>query len=277
MPELPEVEVTRLGIQPHLAGRSLLGATVREPRLRWPVPADLDQRLAGCTIADVDRRAKYILLRLAPAGGVLIHLGMSGSLRVVPGGEAPLRHDHVDLALDNDRVLRFHDPRRFGAMLATDDDPADHPRLHGLGPEPLEPDFTGAHLYSRTRTRKGAGRTTPVKAFLLDAGVVVGVGNIYANEALFRAGIRPDRRAGDLGEEGCERLAGTLAAVLEEAIAAGGTTLRDFARSDGSPGYFRQALAVYGRTGEACPACGQALAQMAVAQRSAFYCPACQT
>jgi formamidopyrimidine-DNA glycosylase len=276
MPELPEVEVTRRGIAPHLEGRELRGAEVREARLRWPVRPDLDALVRGLTVASVDRRAKYLVLDLArggrPAAALLIHLGMSGSLRVVPR-ETPLHpHDHLDLRLADGRVLRLRDPRRFGAVLWTEEEPAAHPRLAGLGPEPLGEAFTGDHLYARSR-----GRTATVKAFLMDAAVVVGVGNIYASEALFRAGIHPRRAAGRIGRARYARLAAAVKQVLAEAIEAGGTTLRDFTDSAGAPGYFRQQLAVYGHEGAPCPDCGRALRRAVIAQRSSFYCTRCQT
>ncbi|HKJ71937.1 MAG TPA: bifunctional DNA-formamidopyrimidine glycosylase/DNA-(apurinic or apyrimidinic site) lyase [Gammaproteobacteria bacterium] len=276
MPELPEVEVTRRGIAPHLEGRQLRGAVVREGRLRWPVPADLDARVRGLTVSSVTRRGKYLVLDLArggrPAAALLIHLGMSGSLRVVPR-ETPLhRHDHLDLLLADGGVLRLRDPRRFGAVLWTEEEPAAHPRLADLGPEPLGPELTGDYLYARSR-----GRTATVKAFLMDASVVVGVGNIYASEALFRAGIHPGRAAGRIGRERYRRLAEAVRAVLEAAIAAGGTTLRDFTDSAGAPGYFRQQLAVYGHEGAPCPGCGHPLRRSVIAQRSSFYCGRCQT
>ncbi|MFB6259468.1 MAG: bifunctional DNA-formamidopyrimidine glycosylase/DNA-(apurinic or apyrimidinic site) lyase, partial [Thiohalorhabdaceae bacterium] len=206
-----------------------------------------------------------------PAAALLIHLGMSGSLRVVPE-TAPLnRHDHLDLRLDEGSVLRLRDPRRFGAVLWTEEEPELHQRLVGLGPEPLGPELTGAYLYQRSR-----GRTATVKAFLMDAGVVVGVGNIYASEALFRAGIHPGRAAGRVGRTGFASLAAAVQAVLTEAIEAGGTTLRDFTDIDGAPGYFRQQLAVYGHEGAPCPSCGRALRRTVIAQRATFHCTRCQ-
>jgi formamidopyrimidine-DNA glycosylase len=271
MPELPEVEVTRLGIQPHIEGHTLAGARIRENRLRWPVATDLGETITGRRIRAVRRRAKYLVLELDPGGALLIHLGMSGSLRVVPAHTPPHPHDHVDLLLDNGQALRLRDPRRFGAILWSEGNPEIHPRLAGLGPEPLDPLFSGAHLHRRSR-----GRTTSVKAFLMDARVVVGVGNIYANEALFRAGIHPARPTGEVSRSDFARLAEALRSVLEAAIAAGGTTLRDFTASDGAPGYFRQELAVYDRAGEPCPACATPLEKAVIGQRSSFFCPHCQ-
>jgi len=275
MPELPEVEVTRLGLRPHLEGHRLTGAVVREPRLRWPVPANLATTVAACRVQAVRRRAKYLLLDLAAqtgsGGTLLIHLGMSGSLRVVPAARKPEPHDHLDLELEDGRVLRLRDPRRFGALLWTAEAPEDHPRLTGLGPEPLGNGLTGDYLYRRSR-----GRTASLKAFLMDASVVAGIGNIYASEALFRAGIHPGRAAGRVGRARYHRLAKALRTVLTAAIEAGGTTLRDFTSGEGAPGYFRQQLAVYHREGEPCPACGRPLARTVVAQRSSFYCTRCQ-
>jgi formamidopyrimidine-DNA glycosylase len=270
MPELPEVETTRRGIEPHLAGRRVTAVTVREPRLRWPVPGDLAARLVGRTIRGVSRRAKYLLVDLGD-GTLIIHLGMSGSLRLVDPA-APLRpHDHVDLELDSDRCLRLHDPRRFGAMLWTADDPHRHPLLARLGPEPLSADFNEAYLFGSTRRRRVA-----IKQHLMNSHVVVGVGNIYASEALFLAGIRPGRAAGRLTRSECARLVQTMRQVLTEAIEQGGTTLRDFVREDGSHGYFGQHLRVYGRAGQACLSCETPVKQLMQGNRSSYYCPACQ-
>jgi formamidopyrimidine-DNA glycosylase len=272
MPELPEVETTRRGVAPHLLDRGLTGAVLRQPQLRWPVPADLGQWVRQRRIARVDRRGKYLLLGLTPSGGLLIHLGMSGSLRVLPADTPPHAHDHVDLLLDDGCALRLRDPRRFGALLATEDAPETHARLQGLGPEPLGPGLDADYLAGRA-----AGRRLAVKGFLMDAGVVAGVGNIYASEALFYAGIHPERPTGALTDSEWQRVVRGLRRVLEAAIEAGGTSLRDFTHTDGAPGYFRQALAVYGREGEPCPHCGTAVAQQRIGQRSSFYCPHCQT
>jgi formamidopyrimidine-DNA glycosylase len=271
MPELPEVETTRRGIAPHVEGLTLTGAVVRQPQLRWPVPPGLDHLVQGRRVARVGRRAKYLLLGLDPAGGLVLHLGMSGSLRVLPADTPPHPHDHVDLLLEDGAALRLRDPRRFGAVLATDGPPEDHERLAGLGPEPLGPDLEGAYLQRRAR-----GRQLAVKAFLMDAGVVAGIGNIYASEALFYAGIHPQRPAGQLGEADWDRVVRGLRHVLGAAVEAGGTSLRDFTRADGAPGYFRQALAVYGREGEPCPHCGTAVRLQRIGQRSSYFCPACQ-
>lgn len=270
MPELPEVETTRRGIEPHLAGRRITSVTVREPRLRWPVPRDLAGRLAGRTIGSVSRRAKYLLVD-AGDGTLIIHLGMSGSLRLVDPATPPRPHDHVDIQLDSGRCLRLHDPRRFGAVLWTGEDAHRHPLLARLGPEPLGEDFDDAYLFRSTRKRRVA-----IKQHLMNSRVVVGVGNIYASEALFLAGIRPGRAAGRLTRAECTRLVCTVRQVLTEAIEQGGTTLRDFVREDGSHGYFGQHLRVYGRAGRACLTCETPVKQLVQGNRSSFYCPACQ-
>jgi formamidopyrimidine-DNA glycosylase len=271
MPELPEVETTRRGIAPHLSGRRVAAVVVREPRLRWRVPASLAKVLPGQTLHTVDRRGKYLLLR-ADTGTVLIHLGMSGSLRVMPATVPPEPHDHVDLVLDNGDCLRLRDPRRFGCVLwVAGPHPEHHPLLVDLGPEPLSDAFTGAYLYQRARGRKAA-----VKSFIMDARVVVGVGNIYANEALFQAGIHPHRPAGRISRERYEALARAIKTTLEDAIRAGGTTLRDFYGSDGEAGYFALQLNVYGKDGQPCPRCGSPLHQQVIGQRSTYYCPRCQ-
>lgn len=270
MPELPEVETTRRGVAPHVTGATITEVVIRDHRLRWPVQADLAQRLDARVIRAVDRRAKYLLFRL-DTDTLLLHLGMSGSLRLVAAGTPAEPHAHVDVGLAHGQVLRFTDPRRFGSLHLTAGDGADHPLLDRLGPEPLDEGFTGDWLYRRSRRRRQA-----VKAFIMDAATVVGVGNIYAAEALFRAGIHPARPAGRVGRERYRRLADAIRAVLAEAIEAGGTTLRDFVGSGGSPGYFRHSLAVYGRVGEACPACGRPLRLIQVGQRSTCYCSRCQ-
>lgn len=269
MPELPEVETTRRGIEPHLVGRRVEQVLVREPRLRWPVSEDLGQALTGQRIDAVDRRAKYLLVRTA-GGTMMIHLGMSGSLRVLSQAAAPAKHDHLDVSLDDGRVLRFRDPRRFGSVFWL---PAgeSHTLLEKLGPEPLSNDFSGQHLFERSR-----GRRSSVKAFIMDSHIVVGVGNIYANEALFAAGIRPDRAAGRISRQRYDRLAVDVQDVLGLAIKAGGTTLRDFVHEDGSPGYFRHDLKVYGRGGASCVACGRPLVETRLGQRTTVFCRSCQ-
>jgi formamidopyrimidine-DNA glycosylase len=270
MPELPEVETTRRGIEPHLRGRTIAAVTVRQPKLRWPVPPELPQRLVGQRIASVERRAKYLLLPF-PDGTLLLHLGMSGSLRIIDATEPPMTHDHLDIVLDSGRALRLTDPRRFGAALWIEGEVFAHPLLAALGPEPLSDDFDGDYLFARSR-----GRAAAVKSFLMDGHVVVGVGNIYANEALFAAGIRPDRAAGRISRERYRRLADEVKRILAYAIRRGGTTLRDFVGGDGKPGYFQQELFAYGRGGEPCKVCTTALTEVRLGQRSTVYCRTCQ-
>ena len=269
MPELPEVETTRAGLEPHLSGRIVRSVTLRRPDLRWPIAGEIESVLPGQRIGGVRRRAKYLLFDTA-AGSALLHLGMSGSLRVLPGDTPPRAHDHVDLWLEDGRVLRFNDPRRFGCLLWQPPGEV-HPLLGALGPEPLGPDFDGDHLYRLSR-----GRRAPVKTFLMDQATVVGVGNIYAAEALFAAGIAPLRPAGSISRERYRRLAGEVREVLAAAIGRGGTTLRDFISPDGSAGYFVQDLAVYGRGGEPCPRCGARLKQARIGQRASVWCGRCQ-
>ncbi|MBJ7575646.1 bifunctional DNA-formamidopyrimidine glycosylase/DNA-(apurinic or apyrimidinic site) lyase [Luteimonas sp. MC1828] len=274
MPELPEVETTRRGLAPHLEGRRVRGVTLRRPDLRWPIPPEVAAELPGQRIESVRRRAKYLLLD-TQAGSALLHLGMSGSLRVLPADTPPRLHDHVDIALSRDagqpdRVLRFTDPRRFGCLLWQ---PAGelHPLLRGLGPEPLGDGFDGDYLHARSRGRKVA-----LKAFLMDQKVVVGVGNIYVAEALFAAGVSPMRAAGRVSRERYAAIAAEIRAVLARAIARGGTTLRDFLAPDGAPGYFEQELSAYGRGGEPCLRCGRALRHAMVGQRATVWCGHCQ-
>jgi formamidopyrimidine-DNA glycosylase len=270
MPELPEVETTRSGIEPHICRQTISGATVRNANLRWPVPANLPRLLAGSRVSSVARRGKYILLD-CERGHLILHLGMSGSLRLVPSGTSAAAHDHVDIEFSNGSVLRLRDPRRFGAVLWTDTDPLQHRLLLDLGPEPLESSFDANYLYTRSR-----GRKCSIKHFIMDGHTVVGVGNIYANEALFRAGIRPDRAAGRISLVRYGALVTAIKAVLAQAIAQGGTTLRDFVNGDGKPGYFRQQLQVYGCGGESCSCCGATLKEIRQAQRSTVFCPGCQ-
>ena len=269
MPELPEVEITRLGLASELEGRTITGVVLRRPDLRWPIPAEIGRRLPGERILAVRRRAKYLLLDLAP-GSALMHLGMSGSLRVLPGGSPVGPHDHVDLLLDSGQVMRFNDPRRFGCLLWQ---PAGelHALLRDLGPEPLSADFDGDHLYRLSRDRR-----TSVKAFLMDQATVVGVGNIYAAESLFKAGIAPAREAGRVSRPGYQRLAQAVKEVLAFAIRQGGTTFRDFVRPDGRPGYFEQELFVYGREGELCLVCGHPLHSLRLGNRATVWCGHCQ-
>ena len=268
MPELPEVETTRRGIEPWARGRTLADVIVRNGRLRWPVEAP--DSLKGATIDAVNRRGKYLLIGTT-SGTLIVHLGMSGSLRVVGHDEPAKTHDHIDLVFDEHR-LRFNDPRRFGCLLHTNDDPATHWLLKNLGVEPLGNEFSGGYLFTASRKRKVA-----VKNFIMDAKVVVGVGNIYAAEALFQAGIRPGIAAGSVSRAGYEQLAQAIQRVLQDALEMGGTTLRDFVGSDGNPGYFKQKLFVYGRDGEPCRVCGSELKLKQIGQRSSVYCPKCQT
>ena len=269
MPELPEVETTRRGIRPHVLGQTVSGVIIRQPRLRWPVPDELPELLWRRKLLSLKRRGKYLLLGFHH-GSLILHLGMSGSLRVLPADTPPEKHDHFDLVFGR-QCLRLRDPRRFGAVLWTADPVEQHPLLASLGPEPLSEAFTGRYLFNKSRNR-----SVTVKQFIMDGKTVVGVGNIYANEALFQAGILPTRPCGRLSAARYERLARAVKAILARAIESGGTTLQDFTQADGKPGYFAQALKVYGRQGEACPACGAAIRHTLIGQRSSYYCPCCQ-
>ncbi len=269
MPELPEVETTRRGIAPLVEGRRVTGVVIRQPRLRWPVPETVPGLLTGQLLRRVTRRAKYLLFHF-DQGVLLLHLGMSGSLRVVPAETPPAAHDHFDLLLGR-HCLRLRDPRRFGAVLWSDGPVAAHPLLADLGPEPLSDAFDGDWLHRQAR-----GRRAPVKNFIMNSKVVVGVGNIYASESLFDAGIHPARPCGRISRQRYQRLAASIKATLEAAIEQGGTTLRDFHQADGRPGYFEQSLKVYGRAGEDCPRCGGAIRRRMIGQRSSYYCPNCQ-
>ncbi|RKZ37678.1 MAG: DNA-formamidopyrimidine glycosylase [Gammaproteobacteria bacterium] len=270
MPELPEVETIRRGLGRQLPGRTVLRVRVHQPRLRWPVPRRLGREFPGQAIDSVERRGKYLLLR-SHAGTVIVHLGMSGSLRLADPQAPRQLHDHVEWLLDDGRCLRLHDPRRFGAVLWTTGDPLTHRLLVHLGPEPLGRSFNAAYLYQRTRNRSAS-----IKSLLMNSRLVVGVGNIYASEALFAAGIHPARAGGRVAHARCARLVIAVKQTLRRAIRAGGTTLKDFADSDGRPGYFRQQLQVYGRADEPCMCCGTPLSQRVIAQRSTFYCRRCQ-
>ncbi|MDF1580121.1 MAG: bifunctional DNA-formamidopyrimidine glycosylase/DNA-(apurinic or apyrimidinic site) lyase [Desulfuromonadales bacterium] len=270
MPELPEVETSRRGIAPVVEGQTITSVVCRVARLRLPLPADLSSRLSGRKILKLDRRAKYLLFRL-DIGTLLIHLGMSGHLRIVSAGTPCDRHDHVDIHLGNDTVIRFHDPRKFGLVALIGDAAEEHPLLCHLGPEPLIREFNGQSLFQRSRGRKIA-----VKSFIMDQQIVVGVGNIYASEALFRAGIHPLRAAGRIAATRYQLLAESIKDVLSEAIDAGGTTLRDFFDSSARPGYFRNNLLVYGCGGQPCRTCGCALKSIRIAQRATVYCAYCQ-
>ncbi len=270
MPELPEVETTRRGIEPYVVGKTVTRVIVRNPHLRWRVPAKLAKELPGHTIQSVSRRGKYLLLTTV-AGTVILHLGMSGSLRVIACTQPVDKFDHVDIVLDSGDCLRLRDPRRFGALLWTRDNPLHHKLLKELGPEPLAPDFRGAYLYGKLH-----GRQRGIRDSLLDSHLVAGIGNIYANEALFAAGIRPARRAGRITRSEYDRLAEAIRETLTRAIRAGGTTLRDFRASDGKPGYFQLSLNVYGREDEPCLTCQTPIRARRLGQRTAFYCPKCQ-
>jgi formamidopyrimidine-DNA glycosylase len=271
VPELPEVETTRRGIRVALRDRPIVEFVLRDRRLRWPVDPALERELPGQRIRDVGRRAKYLLIELE-RGTLIAHLGMSGSLRVMLGATPWLRHDHYELRLDSGLGLRFNDPRRFGSLHWVTGDPLAHPLLADLGPEPLDHGFDGACLADRAR-----GRRVSVKQFLLDQHTVVGVGNIYASEALFRAGIHPRRGAGRVSRTRYEALARSVREVLEDAIQQGGTTLRDYVGADGTPGYFRQELFVYERAGQPCRRCGTTVRKLVQGQRSTYFCPRCQT
>ena len=268
MPELPEVEVTRKGIEPSVVGHTLVAVTVREPRLRWRVPATV-RTLAGRRVRSVRRRGKYLLLDCGD-GHLILHLGMSGSLRLVGADSAPGRHDHVDFSFGR-QVLRLRDPRRFGAVLWTDQPPEAHPLIRHLGVEPLSRALDGKRLHALTRASR-----VQIKPFLMDGRRIVGIGNIYASESLFLAGIAPRRRAGSLSLENCERLSATIKQTLRTAIRAGGSSLRDFVGSDGAQGYFQRRAWVYDRAGQQCRRCGNAIRRFVQGQRATYYCPACQ-
>jgi formamidopyrimidine-DNA glycosylase len=270
MPELPEVETTRRGVEPFVVGRRIVALAVHEPRLRWRVPEELPAQLAGQRVERAGRRAKYLLIELS-GGTLLLHLGMSGSLRVLPAETPRVVHDHLDLVLDSGLALRFNDPRRFGSLHYTTGDPQTHPLLASLAPEPFDPAFDAEYLWKITRRRRVA-----IKQLIMNSRLVVGVGNIYANEALYRARIRPRRAAKSLKLPEVRRLVRAIRAVLTLAIRVGGTTLRDYVGADGSPGYFRQRLYVYERTGKPCRNCRAPIRALVQGQRSTYYCPSCQ-
>ena len=269
MPELPEVETTRRGLIPLVVGKTIETVAVREPRLRWPVDPALAGRLRHQAVTAISRRGKYLLMSTG-GGTLLVHLGMSGSLRYLPAPVRPARHDHVDVAFTSGDLLRFNDPRRFGSLHVAAR-PEAHWLLRHLGPEPLGPDFSGDYLWRVSR-----GRRVGIKQFLMNARIVAGLGNIYANESLFRAAIHPSRAAGRIARHRLAGLAGAVRAVLTDAIGAGGTTLQDFVRSDGRPGYFQLSLDVYDRAGEACRRCRRPIAVRVIGQRATYYCPRCQ-
>jgi len=270
LPELPEVETSRRGIEPYLDDRTITRVVIRERRLRWPISRDVDRRLPGETVTSVGRRAKYLLINTT-GGTAILHLGMTGSVFLVPHDTPATVHDHVDIELDSGIALRLRDPRRFGSLHFARE-PTSHWLLKDLGPEPLGNEFDGDYLWQKSR-----GRRIAVKPFIMDAKVVVGVGNIYASESLYLAGIHPKRAAGRISRERYGWLADGIRSVLEKSIAAGGTTLRDFFGGDGEAGYFAQELAVYGREDEPCYACGRPITSIVLGQRATYYCKDCQT
>jgi formamidopyrimidine-DNA glycosylase len=270
MPELPEVETTLRGIEPHIEQQIITDFIVRNRKLRWPIPKNLEQILIGQTINKLSRRGKYMIFQ-CDNGHMLLHLGMSGRVRILLKNKPPLKHDHVDIYFANGKILRFTDPRRFGALLWTTENPLQHPLLTHLGPEPLTREFDGDYLFMRAKSRK-----LPVKSFIMDSKIVVGVGNIYAAEALYRARIHPEQAAGTISAEKYSELAAAIKSILQHAIKKGGTTLKDFSKSDGSPGYFSIELQVYGRAGKPCAQCQTELELIRIGQRSTVFCPACQ-
>jgi len=270
MPELPEVEVCRLGISPHILNKKVSKVTVRHKQLRWPIPDEVNQ-LETHTVLAVERRSKYLMLKFTH-GTLLIHLGMSGTIRVIDNNVAAIKHDHFDLAFEHGKILRLNDPRRFGAVLWLENHIDQQGILAKLGPEPLSEDFCEGYLF-----QKAANRKVPIKTFLMNNQIVVGVGNIYANEALFKAGIRPTTLAGSINEQQYNQLTDIIKQVLRDAITQGGTTLKDFTQADGKPGYFAQKLMVYGRAGEKCFTCQTVLEEIRQANRSSVFCPSCQS
>ena len=271
MPELPEVETTRRGVEPHLKGKKIREVIVRHRGLRLPVSSTLED-IAGDRFTAARRRSKYLILDLAKQGSLLVHLGMSGSMRLADPASDFKKHDHVAITLDSGKQLRFHDPRRFGIFLhLPEGDPLAHPLLKDLGPEPLEDEFS-----TETLSRAFTSKRIAIKVALMDAKVVVGVGNIYASEALFRAGIRPATPANKVTKPRLKKLVHSIREVLAESIEQGGTTLRDFLNSDGEPGYFSQRLFVYERKGQPCRVCGTPIKQAVMGQRSTYWCPKCQ-
>ena len=270
MPELPEVETTLRGLTPHLNGQRIIDVAIRTPHLRWAIPKQLPTILRGQTIQGLHRRAKYLLIK-CDSGTLILHLGMSGSLRILSADTPAGHHEHFDLVLESGMLMRLRDPRRFGAVLWHAGDPALHPLLAKLGLEPLENQFDGPYLYRATRTRNAA-----IKLVIMDHHLVVGVGNIYANEALFHAGIKPQLTASQLSKPRCVRLVQTIRETLTAAITLGGSSLQDFVNSEGEAGYFQQHYRVYGRAGEPCHVCGTGIKQIRQGQRSSFYCLSCQ-
>ena len=270
MPELPEVETTRRGLAPHMQGQRIEGVIVRNRALRWPIPRDFAKQVCGRTVRAVERRGKYLLIDCG-TGWIILHLGMSGSLQVVPNGTPAGKHDHVDLVLGSGIIARLTDPRRFGALLWAAGDPHRHPLLARLAPEPLGVEFDAAWLYARTR-----GRSAAIKSVVMDSHIVVGVGNIYASESLFRAGIHPRLAAGRISLLRCNTLVNSIRETLAAAIEAGGSSLRDYVGVEGDPGCFQQTYFVYGRHGKPCRVCGTTIRSLRQGQRSTFFCPVCQ-
>lgn len=270
MPELPEVETTLYGILPHVKLQKIEEVTIRQSQLRWPIPLQIQKTLPGQQFLNLKRRGKYLLLQ-TESGTLIMHLGMSGRLRILNSPTPPQKHDHVDIRFTNQTLLRFTDPRRFGAILWTTADPLAHDLLKDLGPEPLHSDFTGSYLWETAKKRKIA-----VKSFIMNSQVVVGIGNIYATEALFAAKIHPKKSAGKLSLQQYNDLVKACKKILRAAITQGGTTLKDFAKSDGKPGYFKVYLKVYGRGGLPCLTCKTTLKELRLGQRSTVYCPRCQ-
>jgi len=270
MPELPEVETTRRGIEPHMLEQTITKIIVRDRRLRWPVSRKLDTEAKGCRVLSVQRRSKYLLIN-TDNGSIIVHLGMSGSLRVLPQDTPAEKHDHIDMVLGNGLCVRFRDPRRFGSFFWTRNNPLQHKRLLDLGPEPLSSEFSSQYLFGQSR-----GRKQNIKAFIMNSKIVVGVGNIYACESLFLAGIHPGTITARISRARLEKLVHSIKKVLRKAIKQGGTTLKDFAQTDGKPGYFSQSLNVYGRAGLPCHSCQRPVKKITQAQRSTFYCPKCQ-
>lgn len=269
MPELPEVEVCRLGISPHVIAQTVSDVIIRNGRLRWPIPDEVCS-VIGLQVLGVDRRAKYLLLRFS-TGTLLLHLGMSGTIRVIEKDTPVAKHDHFDLVFQHGKALRLNDPRRFGAVLWLENDQDELGLLSKLGPEPLSDGFSEGYLFNKAKNRK-----VPIKTFLMNNHVVVGVGNIYANEALFKAGILPTTKAGDVDEGRMDNLTHIIKKVLGAAIEQGGTTLKDFTQADGRPGYFAQSLMVYGRAGQSCITCQTTLLEIRQSNRSSVFCPNCQ-
>jgi len=270
MPELPEVETTLRGIQPHILNNEIESINVRQPQLRWPVPSKkIAKALKGNSFFKIHRRAKYLILS-SLHGSLLIHLGMSGCLRIFPNFIEPEKHDHIDLIFKDGKVLRFTDPRRFGSFLWSKK-PDQHPLLKNLGPEPLGNSFSGQYLFESSRGRKVA-----IKNFIMNGKIVVGVGNIYASEALFNAGLKPQRMSGNTNLSQFDSLAASIKMLLQNSINKGGTTLRNFVGGDNKPGYFAQDLMVYGRKYKKCKSCSTSLKELRIGQRSSIYCPQCQ-